>query len=272
MLELYLKKKNYITLEELASYFHVCSATIQKAIKETGAYEGCPDVFRHLKNPLHQFDIINEESAYWLGYLMADGCYTLHGKNRNGYRLMLECKVEDREILEKFCDFLQVRKERITFGHNNRSVCLSFTDNIFSTSVSTYGITYNKSHTENHVPKIILENDNLFWQYFRGIIDGDGTIHTYHYSPGISFVSNSKIFVEEITQKVREKIPVPSAVWISERTVEQQKGRKATQNIYSMKIGVGGHKRLNSNFLYQTFYKNQNIILTRKWESFQKII
>ena len=68
---------------------------------------------------------------------------------------MLECKIEDKEILEKFCEFLDIRKDRITIGHNGRSVALTMTDNVFSTSPSKYGINRNKSHIENHIPQFV---------------------------------------------------------------------------------------------------------------------
>jgi hypothetical protein len=203
---------------------------------------------------------------------MADGCYTNISKNENVFRLMLECKIEDREILEKFCDFLQIRKERITLGHNGRSAALSMADSIFTTSVSNYGIVKNKSHLEHHIPKEIKENKNFFFQYLRGLIDGDGTIHYYVGSKGVSLVDNSKIFLEEIKKELEKYLPEPSSIWIIEKTIEQQKGRNATQSLFSLKIGTGKSNHSNMNYLYNQFYTNQKIILSRKEEIFKTIL
>lgn len=265
----FLEKGSTITLQEVASKAGCCVKTFRKWMKQEDVYDNCPDVFRNILKTIHSFDNINEESAYWLGYLMADGCFT-NNSSRNGSRLMLECKTEDREILEKFCQFLNIRKDRITSGHNGTSVALSLADSNFSTSVNKYGIVKNKSHTENHVPEEILKNDLYFLQYLKGIIDGDGTIHAYKGSPGISFVTNSKSFAEECKEKLEKLLPEPTSIWIVEKTKEQIP--KATQSLYTLKIGTGRYNHSNMNYLYDKFYNNQKIILTRKQQLFKTIL
>lgn len=133
---------------------------------------------------------------------MADGCIAEkkpHTENgQTTLTLMLECKTEDKEILEKFCDFIGVRKDRLTSGHQGKSVALSIAANNFTTDFSDFGLVPHKSHIENHLPNFVYENENLFFQYFRGLVDGDGTIHTSYGSPGISLVGNSLSMMQEI--------------------------------------------------------------------------
>lgn len=111
-IELYQQKQNFITLKEVGSALGVSGETVRYYINQVNAYEDCPDVFRGIQKSLHQFDTIDIESAYWIGYLMADGCLTTNSKNKNVFRVMLECKTEDKEILEKFCLF---------FGNTSKS-------------------------------------------------------------------------------------------------------------------------------------------------------
>lgn len=273
----YENNKEAITLGQLSCALNTSISTLKKYLNKYSKEDNnfiLPDCFHVLHKTLCHFDYLTEENSYWLGYLMADGCYTCNGRNREGMRLMLECKSDDKEILEKFCDFLSIRHSRITIGHHGKSVALSLSDNNFSTSVSKWGITRNKSHTENHVPEEILSNDAFFFQYLRGIIDGDGTIHTYKYSPGISFVSNSEAFCLEIKKKLELLLPVPSSIWLRKLDKEKQ-SKHATQPIYSLKIGTGGggiYKGANSIFLFHKMYDNQPVILTRKYLSFRTLV
>lgn len=267
--ESFLEKGSTITFQEVSSKAGCCEKTFRKWMKNENVYDNCPDVFRNILKTIHSFDNINEESAYWLGYLMADGCFT-DNSGKNGFRLMLQCKTEDKEILEKFCQFLNIRKDRITSGHKGASVALSLADSNFSTSVSKYGIIKNKSHIENHIPKEILQKDIYFLQYLKGLIDGDGTIHHYENSPGISFVTNSKVFAEECKQQLELLLPEPSSIWIIEKTKENIP--KATQSLFTLKIGTGLNNRSNMNYLYDKFYNNQKIILTRKQQLFKSIL
>lgn len=151
---------------------------------------------------------------------MADGCYTNTSKNPNVFRLMLECKKDDREILEKFCDFLGIRQDRISIGHKGTSVALCLSDRNFSTSVSSYGVVQHKSHKETVLPAF-CEDYHLFLSFLKGLIDGDGTIHTSYGSPGVSFVNNSLSLCEEIKQFLQQILPEPSSVWVMKKSVEQ---------------------------------------------------
>lgn len=251
-----------ITYKDIGKVFDLSGESIRRWINKYELQEELPDCFVHIHKKFHHFDEINKESAYWIGYLMADGCLSI---NRGNKRLMLECKIEDKEILEKFCDFLGIRKDRITLGHKGRSAALCIANNRFSTSVETYGIFPNKSHLENHLPSF-CENDELFFQFLKGIIDGDGTIHTQRGSTGISFVNNSITFCEEVKQKLIKVLPYPSSVWILSHRYT------GYQPLYFLKIGSGGPKRINLMFLFEKFYSDSKIILERKYTSFKKIL
>ena len=267
--EMYQNKKDYITLKEVCNKIGCCEKTLRKLMRENNLYDNCPDVFRQILKIIHVFDNINNESAYWLGYLMADGCFT-NNSTRSGERLMLECKIEDREILEKFCDFIGIRQERITIGHHGKSVALSLADSNFFTSVSKYGIVHNKSHLEITIPKEISSNNDFFLQFLKGLIDGDGTIHTYVHSPGISFVTNSKTLAEESKNILSCLLPEPTSIWIMEKTKEFIP--KATQSLFTLKIGSGRYNRSNLRYIFDAFYKNKKIILTRKYELLKSLI
>jgi DNA-binding transcriptional regulator WhiA len=120
------------------------------------------------------FNVITEEGAYWIGFLMADGGVT---KTKEGSpRICLELSEIDKEHVEKFKKFvgttnkLVSRVHKIKSGELRKSFRISFRSRKVCAILYKYGITSNKSFTAE-VKR--LENNKDFW---RGVIDGDGTI------------------------------------------------------------------------------------------------
>ena len=251
-----------ITLYQVGNYLNISPKTLRKRMRESNAYENCPDVFVHILKTLHSFDSINEESAYWIGYLMADGCFTSISANQNVYRLMLECKKDDKEILDKFCNFLGIRTDRITEGHNGQSVALCLADSNFSTSVNKWGILKNKSYKDLSIPETIKNNQVFFYQFLKGLVDGDGTVMMQWGRKGISIVSNSETLLKQCKKILQSTLPVPSSVWLYKASVS----KKQTQLLYILKIGTGKKKgNPNIQYIFNMFYKEHKIILSRKY-------
>lgn len=193
--ELYEKKGKTITVEDICSYYGCCQKTFRKIAPENWKKD-IPDYFKTIFKDLNQFQELNEKSAYWIGYLLADGCIT-------DDRLMLECKTDDKEILQKFCQFLGLRQDRITIGHQGKSVCFGLSlKNFPNTNFDNYSLIKNKSQKELFVNSVILNDNKLFYSFLKGLFDGDGTVHTYHQSVGISICGTSKQLFEQIKEKV----------------------------------------------------------------------
>jgi hypothetical protein len=122
------------------------------------------------------FDSITEESAYWIGFFMADGCITTRlkkdGKPMPSY-IRLDLAVQDVEHVEKFKAFLG-STHKITIGHNGKSAVLAISSLRLAKALEQFGITSRKTHSA----KVIgLEQNRDFW---RGLIDGDGHITIAH--------------------------------------------------------------------------------------------
>jgi hypothetical protein len=119
------------------------------------------------------FDTITEQSACWIGNLMADGnIYT--GKTGNP-RIALTLAEGDHEHLVKFRKFLNCsneispKKSRLK-GKIWNQFTLRFTSKRLAGKLIAFGVTHRKSLTA----KVIgLEDDKHFW---RGVLDGDGHI------------------------------------------------------------------------------------------------
>lgn len=113
------------------------------------------------------FDTITEESAYWIGFILADG-NVYHPKKRSK-QLNIGLAERDWEHLEKFKKFIGSNKK---LYYNNGGVFISFYSNRIVEKLAEYGIVPRKSKIAK-VPES-LKNNRHFW---RGLVDGDGWVN-----------------------------------------------------------------------------------------------
>ena len=204
------------------------------------------------------FEVIdNEEKAYWLGFLFADGCVR---KPKSGSQLVLKLSIKDEEHLNLF-------KKNIESEHNifysvsqvmSKSNVLSISNNCVlrvSSNEIVEGLI-----KQGCVPRktFIIErpriNDNLIRHFIRGFYDGDGN---FFYSEktkmsAITIVSASDKFRAFLID-VMSSIPGIGKIHLDEKR-------------YTIKIvNIEGVM----NFL-SYIYDNSNIELKRKKEYYEK--
>ncbi|HEY9286262.1 MAG TPA: hypothetical protein VIP46_22615 [Pyrinomonadaceae bacterium] len=116
------------------------------------------------------FDTVTEASAYWIGFVMADGCVV------PPHELRLFLAIADVDHVAKFRDFLGASHKihivkQMTRGKIHHNAGLSVRSSKLAAALAMFGVTPRKSHTA----KVIgLERDRHFW---RGAVDGDGCIY-----------------------------------------------------------------------------------------------
>lgn len=121
------------------------------------------------------FDSIdNEEKAYWLGFIYADGCLS---SRDNGFELSLSIK--DIKHLEKFNSFMEHEKDNVRIGtskYNGKELkrCRwGVTNKHLWETLNNLGCTPRKSKTLKF-PDIYL--GKFTKDFIRGYFDGDGCI------------------------------------------------------------------------------------------------
>jgi translation initiation factor 2 beta subunit (eIF-2beta)/eIF-5 len=117
------------------------------------------------------FDNITEDSAYWIGFLMADG-YIEVGKHGSP-RIAITLAKEDLQHLDKFATYLQstynILEKKV---HVNGKVIIQYTLRFSSKKIADVLATYGVVPKKSHIAKVIdLKNNRHFW---RGVLDGDG--------------------------------------------------------------------------------------------------
>jgi hypothetical protein len=112
----------------------------------------------------------SEEKAYWLGFILADGYIGIKNKKESFIEIGLHIK--DVNHLEKFKKCVDYNGP-IHFRKNMKGCRLVINSQEFVSYLVLHGIKNNKSLTAN---PIYFEDDFLQKSFWRGVLDGDGTI------------------------------------------------------------------------------------------------
>lgn len=155
--------------KELARKYKVDPSTITGVLSRQGV-EGRSNHDTHMRCSLNEnaFDILTPESAYWAGFLMADG--NIFYQKGCKAKLSLGLSAKDRVHVEKFRSFLG-SSHKIYYNKKNNSVMLVVSSQEIADALAIYGIIPRKSLIAKVSPA--LANNRDFW---RGEIDGDGTV------------------------------------------------------------------------------------------------
>jgi hypothetical protein len=121
------------------------------------------------------FDKLTESSAYWIGFLIADGNISY----KKGIPIIaLHLKEMDLQHLEKFRTFLGSTHKigsYVSKVRGNRSYSISFSSERIADTLIKYGCVPKKCFVAEI--KGSVQNNRHLW---RGVIDGDGSLGVYN--------------------------------------------------------------------------------------------
>ena len=144
---------------------------------------------RHSLNE-EAFDSVSEESADWAGFLMADGCIQQRGLQ--SATISLGASWKDRAHILKFRKFLgsshAVTTIRPESNHGFQAVVISINSQYLAMALAKYGVTQDK--TRRGIPDSRISSNRHFW---RGLVDGDGTVGCYTGRPLLALSGNKNI-------------------------------------------------------------------------------
>lgn len=146
------------------------------------------------KNNEYFKSIDSEEKAYWIGFIMADGC--VRDTNQTG-RLTLEIGIVDINHLKKFRKCIEsnapIRKRK------NRDTCtLNISSKEIVNDLITLGCNVNKT-VNGYFNPTCLETDMEKRAFLRGYLDGDGYIDKGN-KWRIIFTVKSKLLVNTLLE------------------------------------------------------------------------
>lgn len=144
------------------------------------------------------FNNLNATSAYWTGFIAADGTLSLRG-----YALIIALNKADSKHLEKFKKAIKTNA-KIGFTKSNNSTHIYIYSQELFKSLLKRGITPNKSLTINKVEV----PDKLMSHFIRGVFDGDGSISGKDASHIQFMIAGNKPFLEQIQTFLIKRIGI----------------------------------------------------------------
>lgn len=237
-----------LTLRELEAKYHCSKRTISKILKQLNI---------RIRNRYHDVELKNyfdtidsEESAYWFGFLFADGTNTYNGKE-DCIRYVIELGLCEKDLqhIVKFCDFLGVSTNKIHYREKTKSYRIMVSSKKLCINLYEKGLVNNKTYKSNidtvlsNIPDIFLKD------FLRGYFDGDG--HCEEKRISIGFTSLHKETILKILEKFN----------ILEYSIRVN--LKQISNAVTVVL-----KKKDSAKLLYTMYNDCKIYLDRKYERY----
>jgi LAGLIDADG-like domain len=183
-----------LSTTQIGARYNVNCGSVHDVLKKRGVvFRSRSESKRKYNLNESKFDCIDScESAYWLGFLLADGCVV-------GKDVVLQLKEEDKNHLELFNFFLESNYP-IRHREKTKSYRIDIRSDRLSNSLISQGCIPRKS--------LRLEFPNTIPAYYssliRGYFDGDGTIF---YSNGNTIVSfaGTEDFLTSVREIIKEE-------------------------------------------------------------------
>ncbi len=157
---------------EISARYGIGTTTVYSALRKMNVSRRSK-VEAHRKYSVDEscFDTITPESAYWIGFLMADG--SVFHQAGASWRLSLQLSVKDEEHVERFRRFVKATSRLYRVGSHGTcgpTVMIVISSNRLAEALARYGVVPNKTKSAEVIG---LEGNRDFW---RGVIDGDGNL------------------------------------------------------------------------------------------------
>lgn len=169
---------------------------VQYTLKKRGVTlrENTPELWRTYSCDHHFFDEIDSEAkAYWLGFLLADGCVYHTQGGSDVVSINLQSRDEDHlgKLLESLASNHVIRHSSfdnplVRNGEQRRHYArIDIASRELASALASHGIVSRK--TQGHITPEIRED--LKRHFYRGYVDGDGGFGVYQNSgyPSVAF-------------------------------------------------------------------------------------
>lgn len=246
--------EEHVSMSKIGECFNVSRTVISRILKENNVGTDINNKHKYFANYNIFERIDNEEKAYWLGFLAADGCNYQRDINAS---VVINIHRKDREHLEKFKNFMNSNANIIDhiqtegFSNNTPMSKIILNSKKMSQDLEKLGIVPRKSL----ILKPPLIDSKYYMPFILGYFDGDGSIYKTSENKiwGISFEGT-----KEILEWIKENLEWDTTL---------SKRYQDDKNNYCIRCG-GVRKPYT---LLNKMYNSCNIHLDRKYKLYKEL-
>lgn len=241
------------TMNEIALKYSISNKTVSEILHLSGVHiSGYGEHSKKYTLNDHYFDIIdNQDKAYILGLLYADGCNT-------GRDISISLKSEDKYILEKINKLIGSNRELKLIPYHQKNekwsdqYKLCITNKYMATRLIELGVVPCKS--------LILTfpdwlPDSLYPSFIRGYIDGDGCILKKECR--VNFVSTEQ-FCLKVAEIIHNKLNIHCSIYSS-----------YGKDTITRFLQIAGRNQVKCFLDY--IYNDANLYLIRKYDIYKTL-
>jgi hypothetical protein len=182
---------NKLTTTQIALKYNIGATTVDRVLKKNNIK--CRGRIEYKNKYYHNDNIFNSDNKnipYWIGFLLTDGCVHKYREKERAPRIILQLKEEDKKILEEYKSFLEYQGP--IFQDKLKRWTVQINSYQIAKDLEKFNIIPNKTFIAK-APSL-FEYNHLFW---RGVLDGDGSIYFQDDRIIISLVSASFNLIEQ---------------------------------------------------------------------------
>lgn len=258
---------NGMLMQDVLNKYNVCYASVYNALERFNIPYTKTYGRQIFFNEKFFEGITTEHQAYWLGFIMADGCIVKTDLSLDYYnRMVITLSTKDKCHLDSFKEtinytgHLLVYTQHNTFGNTNACAIHCNSKKMVSDLIKL-GCLPNKTGY-SHMPSI---PQNLICHFIRGYFDGDGCITIYTGGDGYRRQEFSITTDETILKEMQIILAKECNLQIT-----KLQSYKRTKLAFSLKYGG----RLQIIRIFNYLYNNDtaSIFLERKYNKFKLLL
>lgn len=187
--------QNGIPATKIANKYNCSNVTIRNRLLKYNIDTNIHPLRNNIN--IHFFDELNEYSAYWLGFFIADG---------NIYRNQISIALANKDLEHlKILNSLIGSTHKVQFRKDKPNCRFHITNKYLRKMLNNFGITENKTYTVKF-PSI---DSKLYPHLIRGIFDGDGSAHIdKRWNSLIIDFNGNKYILEKINSIIHNEVGI----------------------------------------------------------------
>lgn len=250
--------KNGETMDSIAKKYRISTKTISNVLKSNNIHilTSSETSRKYNLNEYYFDNIDNQDKAYCVGLLYADGCHS-----ESNYIINLSLQERDKDVLIKINELIGSNRPLRFLNYSSKNsnwsdqYQLSINSKHMSKQLASLGMIANKSL------KIVFPDwleDDLIPHFLRGYIDGDGHLSNNPKDARMSIVGTLD-FCESVKAIVKEKLNINCSIYFCHGETD-----KPTRTLQ-----IAGRNQMSKFLDY--IYKDANLYLKRKYNVYKSL-